>query len=118
MIEVDSAQINNLPALRSHTRTYTADDTSKTFRYYVTASNLVGTVQSETVSFVLAAVPEKPSGRPTLNLQYTTASQIHVDFAPLTEAENGGSSILSYELAIYKRDISQWVSITGGEGHL
>lgn len=116
LVEIDALVINNLPALRSHEREFTSADTSKTFRYYVTASNSVGTVQSETKSFVLAAVPEKPSSRPILNLELTTASQIHFDFAALDESANGGSPILSYEVVIYTREISDWVTISGGEG--
>lgn len=40
--EVDASEINNLPALRQHVRTFTADDTSKTFKFYIIATNLVG----------------------------------------------------------------------------
>ena len=108
--------INNLPALRSHVRSFTTDDVSKTFRFYLTATNQVGSVQSETVSFILAAVPDKPSTKPTLNLELTTASSIQVDYAPMTESENGGSPIISYELQIYSREQSYWLSIAGGEG--
>lgn len=68
MVEVDAAQVNNLPALRSHTRQYTTTDTSKTFRFYLTATNIVGSIATDTVSFVLAAVPNKPTTKPTLNL--------------------------------------------------
>ena len=97
-MEVDASEINNLPALRRHTRVFDSADTSKTFQFYLTASNSVGIVQTETVSFILAAAPDKPSTKPTLNLELTTASSIHVDYAPLSEAENGGSPILNYEL--------------------
>lgn len=39
LVEVDASEINNLPALRSHLRIFTTDDSSKTFRFYVTATN-------------------------------------------------------------------------------
>ena len=44
LTEVDASSINNLPALRSHTRTYTSADTSKTFQFYLTAANSVGSI--------------------------------------------------------------------------
>ena len=73
-----------MPALRNYKREYAVVDTSKSFRFYLTASNIVGSIATETVSFVLAAVPDKPSSKPNLNLQYTTASAIHVDYASLS----------------------------------
>jgi hypothetical protein len=66
---------------------------------------------------VLAAVPDQPSSVPVLNLEFTSASAIHVDYAALTEAENGGSPILSYELQVYRLETSSWLSITGGDNH-
>jgi len=35
----------------------------------------------------------------------------------LSEVENGGSKILSYELEIYNNTLSEWTSIVGGEGN-
>jgi hypothetical protein len=63
--EVDAANINYLPALRGYVRTFASTETSKTFYYYLTATNAVGTSQSETVALVLAAVPDKPANTPT-----------------------------------------------------
>jgi hypothetical protein len=56
--EVDAATVNDYPSLRSHTLTFAAADTSKTFKIYMTAENVIDEVTSETVSFVLAAVPD------------------------------------------------------------
>lgn len=68
------------------------------------------------MSFILAAVPDKPTTRPTLNLQFTSSTSIHVDYAALSEAENGGADIISNELQIYDRTVQSWVTIAGGEG--
>lgn len=35
---------------------------------------------------------------------------------PLLTIENGGSTILSYELSLYNDTLEEWHSITGGEG--
>jgi hypothetical protein len=46
-------------------------------------------------------VPDKPLTVPVLNLAETTKEQIQVDYAALSQLENGGSPILSYELSVY-----------------
>ena len=56
---VDSAEVNDRPTLRSHEITsFTGDDTSKTFRFKLEAENVIGSVESKEVAFVLAAVPD------------------------------------------------------------
>jgi len=40
--EVDPATVNNKPSLRSHPITFTALDTSKTYRFYMVAWNSIG----------------------------------------------------------------------------
>jgi hypothetical protein len=32
----------------------------------------------------------------------------------MNQSENGGSSILSYELSLYNKTTQAWVSLTGG----
>lgn len=66
--EIEAANINNLPALRSHQITsFTVADTSKTFRFYMQADNIIGSTTTPIVSFVLAKVPDKPPTVPSLN---------------------------------------------------
>jgi hypothetical protein len=62
--EVDPAGINNLPTLRGYVRTFDPAETSKSFTYYLSATNAVGTSQTDTVAFILAAVPDKPTLTP------------------------------------------------------
>lgn len=108
--------MRDLPALRSHTVTFAATETSKTFRFYLVAENDVGSVQSDPASFVLAAIPDKPTSQPVLNLEQTSATAIHVDYAAMPESANGGSDIINYELQIYNRDSAVWQTIAGAEG--
>ena len=103
--------------MRQHTVSYAAEDTGKTFSYLLEAYNSVGSVSSKTVSFVLTAVPDRPETSPVLNLEFTSASAIHCNYEPLTEEENGGSAILSYELEVYRLEDSRWHSCTGGFNH-
>lgn len=72
--EVDPTSINNLPSLRSYPiTTFVSGDTSSTFKFYMICKNAVGSVTSDTVSFVLAAVPDTPANEPYINLVGTTA---------------------------------------------
>ncbi len=72
---------------------------------------MIGLTKSPEFSFVLASVPDQPTTLPTLNLLQTSASQIHIDYAPVSN--DGGSAILSYELQVYRDQ--HWVTIAGGE---
>lgn len=56
--EIDASSVNNLPALRSHTIEFDASLTGSTLTFYLTATNVIGTVQSQEFSFTLAAVPD------------------------------------------------------------
>jgi len=66
--EVDSTIVNNNPSLRSYPIAFLSADTKKTFRYFMEAKNVIGIIQTDIVSFVLAAVPSKPPTSPYLNL--------------------------------------------------
>ena len=46
-MEVAAFEINNMPALRSYTQIFTTADISKTFRFFLTAYNSLGTVKSK-----------------------------------------------------------------------
>jgi hypothetical protein len=66
--EMDASEVNNKPTLRNHQITsFTAQDTCKSYRFVLKATNVIGTVQSPQVTHVLAAVPDTPSAAPTLN---------------------------------------------------
>jgi hypothetical protein len=80
----------------------------------MTATNAVGLVQSAEVSFVLAAIPDRPTAVPELNLLFTRENTLHVDYPAMLVFQSGGSPILSYELSIYDQQNQMWVSITGG----
>lgn len=114
--QVDVAQVNNIPELREHTLTFSSADTSKTFRMYLQAENVIGSVQSDTVAYKLAAPPSKPTDPPRLDLAQTRSYQIQADYDALSALESGGSDIISYELQIYNDTTSLWQSVTGGEG--
>ena len=117
LVEVDAASVNNLPTLRAHQVTsFTSGDTGKTYRYQMKATNIIGTVVSDEISWVLAAVPDQPTGPPTINYTGTSTTRIQADYPAFSTSMNGGSAVLSYELEIYDYDASQWKSLVGGNG--
>ena len=113
--EVDAATVAGIPSLRTYQVLFTAADTSKTYKFYLITENIVGTVSTDVISFILAATPSQPPSPPTLNLGDTKSYQIQVDYVALASSLNGGSDILSYELQVYNYTMSSWISIIGGE---
>jgi hypothetical protein len=93
--------VNDKPALREHQLTFDVLDTGETFNFILQVYNVIGLADSVVFSYVLAAVPDMPTQVPALNLEFTSAKQIHVDYPALLVSENGGSPILSYELSLY-----------------
>lgn len=81
--EVDPGNVTNIPSLRSYTIDFDSSNTSSTYRFYMAADNIVGSVSTEEISFVLAAKPDKPTNPPYLNLAETRATQIQVNYDPL-----------------------------------
>lgn len=70
--EVDNSAVNNLPALRSHTIEFDSSVTGSSLTYYLMADNVIGSVQSQEFTYVLAAVPDQPQSVPELNKAETT----------------------------------------------
>ena len=87
---LDTLQVTNFPPSVS---------TGKVFSFMVTAYNLVGQTDSNSVSFILASVPAAPAQGPVGDDAIISNTQIKVDFSPLTAiSETGGSPILGYHL--------------------
>jgi len=119
LVEVDAADVNDKPTLRTYLiSAFTASDTSKTYRFKLRASNSIGSVDSEEILHVLAAVPDKPTSGPTLNLAGTSTTSIRVDYAEFSTEMTGGAPVLSYELQIYDYDASTWTSLIGDPDHM
>ena len=69
------------------------------------AYNAVQSIDSQTVSYILAAVPSAPSDGPVGDDSVITKTSIKVDFdALIADSETGGSPILSYHLQMDTMD--------------
>lgn len=92
---------------------YAAGDT---FKFIIRAFNVQGYVDSEaSVAMVLASIPGTPSNAPTFDVSATSSSQIKVTYD--TISNDGGSSILSYELQMGTLSLNDFTSMTGADPH-
>ena len=71
--------------------------TGKTLRMKVEATNVMGSVLSPSLQFVLASTPDKPTPAPYADISNTTTDQILVSFVN-TNTDNGGSPVTLIEL--------------------
>ena len=95
--EVDQASIQNKPYITSWTVTGLTDEgTAHIFK--LTVSNEIETIESDTISVILAAVPDKPSAAPTQDYTAAGSTRIGVKITALSTSENGGSAILGYQI--------------------
>jgi hypothetical protein len=96
-LDTDSSQILNKPYLTEHTITgllLTGD-------YYdikIEVVNDIGSAVSLPLRVKLAAVPDTPSDLIQQDFDQTSKLQISLSYLGLTEAQNGGSELLGYEL--------------------
>jgi hypothetical protein len=69
------------------------------YRFKIEAYNHAGATDSSALSVALASLPAAPPQVPTSDGTQTSATQLAIAIQPLTTAaENGGASILQYEL--------------------
>jgi large repetitive protein len=89
------------PYVTSYTVTGLTDvDTAHIFKLKTT--NAIGTIESTTISVILAAVPNTPTVAPTQSKAAAGKTQIGVKLTAVDESigadENGGSQILGYQI--------------------
>ena len=68
------------------------------YMFYLIVYNEVGSASSNVFSFVLAAVPDTPTNIVFQDYTSTGVNKIILSFVSLTTAQNGGSSILGYQI--------------------
>lgn len=64
----DVSTVANKHYLRSHTVTFTADESKKTFRYRLRATNEIGSILSPIGNQIIAGIPLTPSTAPVADL--------------------------------------------------
>ncbi len=66
------------------------------YSFKIRAFNEIDSTTSGAEQMLLAAVPDKPTLKPTQNFALTTQSQIKVEYTALSLIQNGGSEIIGY----------------------
>jgi len=74
----------------------------------IAAENAVGEVESDTISVLLASVPDTP------NAPTSESDGTYMDITMTAPASDGGSTITSYQLQIFELD--SWVIVAGKDG--
>ena len=95
--EVDQSGIQNKPYITSWTVTGLTD-LGDPHLFKLTVANEIDTIESDTVSIILAAVPDTPTSIPTQDYDAAGKTQIGVVISGLTSGQNGGSDILGYQI--------------------
>lgn len=86
-----------------------AETVGNRYTIKIAAENAVGEVESDTISVLLASVPDTPSA-PTSNSDGT-----FLDIIMTAPASDGGSEITSYQLEIFESEETGWEVVAGSE---
>ena len=110
--EYDSANVRGKPFLSSYSIDMSAKTIGETYLIKLGAENVIGEVQSNTVSVLLASVPDTPS-IPTKNL----LNETHQEIVMSAPASDGGDMIRSYELQVKgTAEGAEWETVAGANG--
>jgi len=108
--EYDAVNVNNKPFLSSYGIDMSAYTIGNRYTIKVAAENVVDEVESDTISVLLASVPDQPSA-PTSESDGT-----FLNIIMSIPASDGGSDITSYKLQIYESDALGWETVVGEIG--
>lgn len=82
------------------------------YTFYISATNLQGTINSHISNPIqLAGIPSTPTLAPIRDSTYSSDTQITVKYNAVIN--NGGSSLVSYELQMGSLELDDFVSISG-----
>lgn len=112
--EYDSANVRGKPFLTSYTIDMAglSKTVGATYLIKLGAANTIGEVQSNSVSVLLASVPDAPSV-PTKNL----LNETHQEIVMSAPASDGGDMITSYELQVKgTAEGEEWQTVSGANG--
>lgn len=113
--EVDTG-LNTNPQTLSYNVTFTSSETGLWISFKIIALNAEETTESRVVRYMLAQVPDKPLLAPVEVSDETDDTQIVVT-ASMTDAENGGSTIIGYEFQIDNGKAGSYTTVQGGVEH-
>lgn len=79
------------------------------------ATNEIGSTTSLVGYALFAAVPDTPTNGPATDPAVTDRARIKVDWAKIVSPNDGGSEVLSYQLAMDDGEGGDFVILVGGE---
>jgi titin len=106
--EYDAVNVNGKPFLTKFTIDLSTQTVGSVYQIYVDAVNRAGSVSSDTVSFILASVPDQP-------ILATSDSDGNYLEIIMTAPSNGGSTIVTYQLQVDLQDGKGFTTIAGGD---
>ncbi len=112
--EIDSSSIRGFPTKSSHTvtsPTIPASSEGNTFMFKLLVRAEGGDIESETIGYTLASVPDAPTSVPASDSTVSNNTVIKVDVATVTAT--GGSPITSYSIEIDDGDNGSFTALYG-----
>lgn len=111
-VQADASLLTN-PYL--HSKSLSPLTTGALYRFNIIAINDEGTSTSSISAFIVAQVPDAPTNPPTVLEAESTLNFITVTVDPFDPSENGGSTIIGYEIQIDDGNRGLYHTVQGGE---
>ncbi len=84
------------------------------YRFQVLAFNYEGFKISNTATFIIATIPDKPPTKPVLDVSQSDGEKLKVSIGEFVTAQNGGADIVSYEIQIDDGNNGPFTTVVGG----
>jgi hypothetical protein len=97
-IQIEPSYFDGKPFLNSYNLQLTSADTGKMYRFQVLAFNYEGFQISNTGTFIIATIPDKPLTNPVLDVSQSDGERLKVSIGEFVTSQNGGADIVSYEI--------------------
>ena len=111
--QVDT-NLNTNPQTLIKNATFSSSETGSWIRFKIMANNSEDGTSSRIVQYMPAVVPDKPANPPAKVDAETDDTQIAVSYSMAT-SENGGTSIIGYEVQIDDGNYGEYITVQGGE---
>mmetsp|Transcript_23476 Transcript_23476/g.36162 ORF Transcript_23476/g.36162 Transcript_23476/m.36162 type:complete len:275 (-) Transcript_23476:4758-5582(-) len=108
-----TSQYSGLSHVKTATVSLSSTYVGQKYRYYLEATNEIGSTQSLVGYVLFAAVPDDPPNAPTSDATVTNSQKIKVDWSAVLSGSDGGDEVLSYSLEKDDGAGGDFVALTG-----